>query len=236
MKIRCLIVEDEPKALNLLQEYVEQVNYLELIHTSLNAIDAINFANSTNVDLVFLDINLPDLSGLEVAALLKEKAKIIFTTAYSEFAVESYEQNATDYLLKPITFNRFLKAVQKATKAIKEEELNTEKKKTSSLDTFLVKNGKKIIQLRWSEIYYIEGMKEYVRIFTVGTSTMVYKRMKEIEILYPSNFSRVHNSYIINTNFIKKVENNHIHILDKTIPLGRKYREQFLKELQEKML
>ena len=155
MIIKCLIVEDEPKALCLLQEYVEQVNYLELIHTSLNAIDAINYANSQKVDLVFLDINLPDLSGLEVATLLKEKTKIIFTTAYSEYAVESYEQNATDYLLKPITFNRFLKAVQKATKAIKEEEVNTEKVKISSQDTFLVKDGKKIIQLRWCDIYYI---------------------------------------------------------------------------------
>ncbi len=236
MKVKCLIVEDEPKALSLLQEYVEQVNYLELMHTSLDAIDAINYANSKEVDLVFLDINLPDLSGIEVAALLKDKAKIIFTTAYSEYAVESYEQNATDYLLKPITFNRFLKAVQKAMNALKEEKKNKVKKKEVFRDTFLVKSGKKIIQLRWSDIYYIEGMKEYVRIFSAGNTTMVYKRMKEIEILHPSTFFRVHNSFIINSDFIKKIENNHIHILDKTIPLGRKYRDRFLKELQDKML
>ena len=235
MKIRCIIVEDEPKAMSLLQEYVEQVEFLKLLHCSSDAVDALNFANRNEVDLVFLDINLPDLSGLELADLLKEHIKIIFTTAYSEYAVQSYEQNAIDYLLKPITFSRFLKAVQKAKAALKAIEKDEEEKKAFT-DAFLVKSGKKVIQLHWSGICYLEGMKEYVTLVSPGTKTMVYKRMKEFEALQPPGFARVHNSYIVNTGFIQKIEDNHIYILDKVIPIGKKYRDEFLKQLHKRFI
>lgn len=236
MKIRCIVVEDEPKAMSLLQEYVEQVEFLELLHCSSDAVDALNYANRNEVDLVFLDINLPGLSGLELADLLKERIKIIFTTAYSEYAVQSYEQNAVDYLLKPITFSRFLKAVQKVKTALKISEKNEEETKKAFTDAFLVKSGKKVIQLHWSEIYYLEGMKEYVTLVSPSTKTIVYKRMKEFEALHPSGFARVHNSYIVNTSFIQKIEDNHIYILDKAIPIGKKYRDEFLKQLHNRFI
>ena len=234
MKIRCIIVEDEPKAMSLLQEYVEQIEFLELLHSATDAVDALNYANRNEVDLVFLDINLPDLSGLELAELLKERIRIIFTTAYSEFAVQSYEQNAVDYLLKPITFSRFLKAVQKAKAALKAG--GKEEKKEATADAFLVKSGKKVIQLHWSNICYLEGMKEYVTLVSPTTKTIVYKRMKEFEALHPAGFARIHNSYIINTSFIQKIEDNHIYISDKAIPIGKKYRDEFLKQLQRRFL
>lgn len=235
MKIRCIIVEDEPKAMSLLQEYVEQLSFLELVHSSSDAVDALNYASKHEVDLIFLDINLPGLSGLELAGLLKERVKIIFTTAYSEYAVQSYEQNAVDYLLKPITFNRFLKAAQKTKTALEAITTHAEGDKHLA-DAFLVKSGKKIIQLHWSGIYYLEGMKEYVTLVSREGKTMVYKRMKEFEALHPPGFARVHNSYIVNTSFIQKIEDNHIYMLDKAIPIGKKYRDEFLKQLHDRFI
>ena len=235
MTIRCIIVEDEPKASSLLKEYVEQVNFLELMHSSADAVDALNYASRNEVDLVFLDINLPGLSGLELAGLLKEQVKVIFTTAYSEFAVQSYEHSAADYLLKPITFNRFLKAVQKAKMALESGKNGEEENKPFS-DTFLVKSGKKIVQLQWSNICYLEGMKEYVRLVSETGKTTVYKRMKEFESLFPLGFARVHNSYIVNTHFIRQIEDNHVYLLDKKIPIGRKYRDEFLKKLRNSFI
>ena len=236
MKIRCLIVEDEPKAMSLLQEYTRQVQFLELVHCSTAAVDALNYANRNEVDLVFLDINLPDLSGLELASLIKERIKIIFTTAYSEYAVQSYEQNAIDYLLKPITFSRFLQAVQKAKTVLEAAQKGTDDEDKAFADAFLVKSGKKILQLHWSGMCYLEGMKEYVTLVSPTAKTIVYKRMKEFEALHPPGFVRVHNSYILNTNFIQKIEDNHVYVLDKAIPIGKKYREQFLKQLHNRLI
>ena len=233
--IRCIIVEDEPKARNLLQEYVEQVDFLELKHSSADAVNALNYANRNEVDLVFLDISLPGLSGIELAGLLREHIKIIFTTAYSEYAVQSYEHHAIDYLLKPITFSRFLKAVKKAEAAV-----NSGKSQKgvgeSSAGAFLVKSGKKVVQLHWPDICYLEGMKEYVTLVSESGKTIVYKRMKEFEALLPSGFTRVHNSYIVNTGYIRKIEDNHIYVPDKAIPIGKKYRAQFLKQLQDRFI
>lgn len=235
MTIRCIIVEDEPKARSLLQDYVGQVAFLELVHSSADAVDALNYASRNEVDLVFLDINLPGLSGLELAGLLKEEVKIVFTTAYSEFAVQSYEHNAVDYLLKPIIFNRFLKSVQKA-KAALESGTNYEEGEKPISDTFFVKSGKKIVQLQWPKICYLEGMKEYVTLVSEAGKTIVYKRMKEFEMLHPPGFIRVHNSYIVNIHFIRQIEDNHICLLDKRIPIGKKYRDEFLKKLDDRLI
>lgn len=235
MKIGCLIVEDEPKAMKLLQEYVEQVDFLNLLSSFSDPIDALNYANNNPVDLIFLDINLPTLSGLELAALLKKEVKIIFTTAYSQYGAQSYEHNAIDYLLKPITFARFLKAVQKM-KGEQPAKINSEIKDDILSNSFLVKSGKKIIQLQWSNLYFLEGMKEYVQLISATSKTMVYKRMKDFEAIIPSNFERIHHSFIINTKFIQRIEDNHVYILDKAIPIGKKYKEGFFKKLNDKFI
>ncbi|WP_373521748.1 LytR/AlgR family response regulator transcription factor [Aquiflexum sp.] len=235
MKIKCLIVEDEPKAMKLLQEYVEQVDFLDLLFSFSDPVDALNYSNNNSVDLIFLDINLPAFSGLELAALLKAEVKIIFTTAYSQYAAQSYEHNTTDYLLKPITFARFLKAVQKV-KNEQPKNINLDGKENDLSNTFFVKSGKKIIPLQWSNLYLLEGMKEYVLLITATSKTIVYKRMKDFEAIIPSDFTRIHNSFIINNSFIQRIEDNHVYILDKAIPIGKKYKESFYEKLNDKFI
>lgn len=235
MKIGCIIIEDEPKALKLLQEYVEQVDFLDLLFSSPDPIDALNYVNNNPVDLVFLDINLPSLSGLELAPLFQKEVQIIFTTAYSQYAAQSYEYSAIDYLLKPITFVRFLKAVQKI-KNEQPKKIDSEIRDDIVLNSFLVRSGKKIIPLQWSDLYFLEGMKEYVLLVSATSRTMVYKRMKDFEEIIPSDFERIHNSFIINTKFIQRIEDNHVFILDKAIPIGKKYKESFYEKLKDRFI
>ncbi|MBC5992193.1 LytR/AlgR family response regulator transcription factor [Pontibacter cellulosilyticus] len=234
MNIKCLIVEDEPKAASLLEEYIHNISFLELCHKANNAMEALDYLNTAQVDLAFMDINMPGLSGLDLSDLLKGKLKVIFTTAYSEYAVQSYEKNAIDYLLKPITFQRFMQASLKAKEAIKLA--NKAEGKEESKDTIFLKSGKKIVQLNWSEIYYLEGYQEYVAVVTDHEKILVYKRMKEMEKLLPPQFMRVHNSFIVNITKVKKVEDNHIYILEREIPVSRKYKEGFYDGLQNNML
>lgn len=236
MKIHCIVVEDEPKALGLLQEYIAKVDALILKESFHNPLDALNYCNSNEVDLVFLDINLPGISGLELSTLLPERTKIIFTTAYSEFAIQSYETNAVDYLLKPITFSRFLKAVNKASLLQEDRKKAGEDRPDTSSETFFVKSGKKIVHLRWAEICYVEGMKEYILIVTSSSKTIVYKRMKEFEEIHPKNFLRIHNSFIINMDFIQKVEDNHVFMLGRALSVGKKYKNELLELLSKKFL
>ena len=231
MKINCMIVEDEPKAMSLLIEYIEKVSYLDLIKTTDDPYEALEFAENHKVDLIFLDINLPDLSGLDLSDLIKGKTMVIFTTAYSEYAVESYEKNAVDYLLKPITFNRFLQAVKKSKDLFEAEN----KISAHAEESFFLKSGKKFIHLNWSDIYYIEGYKEYISVVTKENKTLIYKRMKEMESLSP-DLIRVHNSFIINIEKIHKIEDNHIHILDKKVPIGKKYKDDFLIKLRKRLI
>lgn len=234
MKLGCIIIEDEPKALKLLQEYVEQVDYLDLLFSSSDPLDALNFTGNHPVDLVFLDINLPTLSGIELASLFKKEIKIVFTTAYSQYAAQSYEHSTIDYLLKPITFSRFLKAVQKA----RNEHLKNinPEIRDNTYDSFFVKSGKKIIQLQWSNLYYLEGMKEYVLLVSPTSKTMIFKRMKDLEAIIPLDFERIHNSFIVNIRFIQRIEDNQVFILNKGIPIGKKYKESFYEKLNEKFI
>ena len=234
MKIRCVIVEDEPKALQLIEEYVAQINFLELVGKAHTPLLILDFLRTNKIDLLFLDINLPGISGMELTDMLEKDIKIIFTTAYSQYALKSYEKNAVDYLLKPITFHRFLQAALKARNII--ETSRKAKEGANSPDSFFVKSGKKIIHLQWSEIYYIEGYKEYITIVTDTARILVYKRMKDIEEYNVGNLIRVHNSYIINLEKIQKLEDNHIYIKDKVIPIGRTYKEEFTKKLQRRII
>jgi len=235
MKLKCVIVEDEPKAMSLLLEYIEQVDFLKLLFYSSDPVDALNYTMNNKVDLIFVDINLPTFSGLELAALLNEQTHVIFTTAYSQYAVQSYEYNAADYLLKPITFTRFLKAVQKI-KDNQRSQKSSLQKEDELADNFFVKSGKKIIQLQWSEIQYLEGTQEYVTLVTSVSKIFVYKRMKEFEAISPQDFQRIHNSYIINTRFIERIEDNQVFISKKAIPIGKKYKNLFSEKLNRKLL
>jgi two-component system, LytTR family, response regulator len=231
MKIRCLIVDDEPYAVNLLAEYISQVSSLVLVKKCYNALEALEFLKDNKADLIFLDINMPQLSGMQLTSLLPGGQLFIFTTAYSEFAVESYEKNAVDYLLKPITFDRFLKAVNKAIPMIQAPAADP-----AFSNKLFLKTGRTIIQLNYHDVWFVEGLKDYVLFHTAQGKHIVYKRMKELEESLPSQFSRVHNSYIINQDHLQKIEDNHICIEGNRIPVSEKYRESFFKKVNHKLL
>ena len=230
MKLSCMIVDDEPFAVNLLEEYIAQVPSLQLMFKCYNAMEALEFLKLHTVDLLFIDINMPQLTGMQLVPLLPAGQLFIFTTAYSEFAIESYEKDAVDYLLKPVTFDRFLKAVNKVMKLKKDPGQDIDD------DTIYLKSGKVMVQLQYDAILFIEGLKDYVLFHTLSGNHIVYKRMKELEENLPAQFSRVHNSYIINRSHIQKIEDNHAVIKEKRIPVSEKYREIFLKNIHDKLL
>lgn len=240
MKIRCLVVDDEPLAVSLLSDYIAQVPFLELVHTCYHAMEALTFLHQNSVDLIFLDINMPHLSGMELSNLLGRKQKIIFTTAYSHYAVESYEKNAIDYLLKPITFERFVKAASKAWDSLPNlptaEKVEENPSQLQTPPSIFLKTGKSVVKVALDNIDYIEGLKDYV-LFVVGAEKhIVYKRMKDLESGLPPHFLRIHNSYIVNINNIEKIENNHVFIREIKISISEKYRDSFTKKIQEKLL
>lgn len=234
MKIQCMVIDDEPYAVNLLEEYILQVPYLQLQHKCYHALEALEILKGSRPDLIFLDINMPHLSGMQLASLLPPKQRFIFTTAYSEFAAESYEKNAVDYLVKPITFDRFLKAVMKASQLLSVS--NDQSQPAIAPQKLFLKTGRAIVQLEYQEVFLIEGLKDYVVFHTSSGKHVVYKRMKELEETLPANFSRIHLSYIVNRDHIKRIEDNHIFINQERIPVGEKYREQFLEKINKGLL
>ncbi|MDJ1470108.1 response regulator transcription factor [Cytophagaceae bacterium DM2B3-1] len=233
MNITCLIVDDEPNAVNLLQEYIRQIPFLTLSHQCYDAAEVLEYLQTHQVDLIFLDINMPGISGMELTEFLSKGQKIIFTTAYTQYAIESYEKNAIDYLLKPITFKRFSQAIAKLHSGY----LSTGTPQVNSdTDYFFVKSGKQFLRLEYDSISYFEGWKEYVSLYTQDSKILVYKRMKELEDSLPDYFQRVHHSYIINIHAIHKIEDNHIYIQEVRIPISEKYRTAFMQIVQQKLL
>ena len=237
MPITCLIIDDEPLAVNLLQQYVEAVPYLQLAGKCYNALEALPFLHRNKVDLLFLDINMPRLSGIELAKTLSAQQKLIFTTAYSEYAVESYDLNAIDYLLKPVTFDRFLIAVNKAVDFFKVNE--TEQHfvvPDQEMEQFFIKSGKAMVQISFRDVLYIEGLKDYVVFHTENAKHLVYKRMKELEAILPDHFFRVHNSFIINRQHVTRIEEHQVHIRSEKLPVSEKYRDLFYHSIQKNIL
>jgi DNA-binding LytR/AlgR family response regulator len=234
MTISCLIIEDEPNAAKLIEKYISQIPFLQLKDVCRDGPSALSFLNTQKADVIFLDINLPGISGIELTKLLSIH-NIIFITAYSQYAAESYNLNAIDYLLKPVSFERFFKAVTK-TKQIIEHHANPSSENSFQNDFVFLKTGKKIIYVEFSMIMYIEGMKEYVIVITPAGKNIIYKRMKELEKSLPEYFIRVHNSYIINIQFITKIEENHVFISNARIPISTKYKEAFLKQINKRIL
>lgn len=235
MKITCLIVDDEPNAVNLLKEYIGQVAFLEVAHVCYDALEALTYLRTHSVDLLLLDINMPGLSGMELTVLLPPQQKIIFTTAYAEYALESYEKNAVDYLLKPIPFRRFLQAVLKLQGQTSEPDV-AEELTTATEDYFFTKSGKQIVRVEYKNILYVEAWKEYVLMFTTVGKLVLYKRMKELEELLPVGFQRIHHSYIVNGAAIEKIEDNHVCIAEARLPISDKYRSAFMQFIQQKLI
>lgn len=233
--IKCLVVDDEPLAVQLLEDYISQTDFLQLVHKCYHAMDALRFIKMQPVDLLFMDINMPKLTGMEMVSLLPASQAVIFTTAYSEYAVQSYEKNAVDYLLKPITFERFMRAATRAEKLISGERTISTGIDSPDSSAVFIKSGKSLVKLALEKILFIEGMKDYVTFHTADEKLVAYKRMKELEESLPTNFLRVHNSYIINLRFVDKYEDSHVTISSARIPVSEKYRDQFLERINSRL-
>lgn len=232
--IKCIAVDDEPLALNKLTGYISRIPFLKLVASCQDAFEAMKVLSEEEINLIFLDINMPDLNGLDLARSLVIKPMLIFTTAYSEYAIEGFRLNAVDYLLKPFEFHDLLKAADKAQKLF-ESKTNTspdiELIQTGSENSLFVKANYKVIRINLPDIKYIEGMSEYLRIFIEGEDKpiMTLLSMKKIEERLPINmFMRVHRSYIINLQKISEVSRLRI-VFDKNvyIPVGENYKEKF---------
>ena len=221
-KITCIIIEDEPLAAKVLADYISQVPFLELKATLKDAILATEFLRENSVDLIFLDIHLPRLKGMAFLKTLSHPPAVIITTAYHQYAVEGFELNVVDYLLKPIAFERFLIAVGKVKLRQREKTITAE---TSIKDYLIVNVQKKKVKINFADILYIESQREYVKIVTSKREYLSKLSTREIESSLPSNlFKRVHRSFIISVNKIESYTAEEIEINGKSIPVGRDYR------------
>ena len=204
--INCLIVDDEQHSIDVLKHYIEQCDLLELTATTTNAIEALNIVNTGKIDLLFQDIHMPEISGLEVVKAIGDKCCVILTTAYKDYALDGYELGVIDYLLKPIAYPRFMLAVQKAAEKINQSSISN---KAKSEPVFMyVKTGQKnnVIKINFDDIDYIEGLKNYVAIFHSGEKTVAYLSMKDLEATLPADkFFRVHKSFIISLERISRL-------------------------------
>jgi DNA-binding LytR/AlgR family response regulator len=229
-----MIVDDEPNAVNLLEVLIGQTTSWQLVARCYNALEAIAFLKDNRVDLLFLDINMPMLNGMELAALLSEETAIVFTTAYFEHAAESYSFNTIDYLLKPITLKRFLAATKKVEAYFRPRMPATDKPVEGGNEYFFVKSGTELRKILLPEILFFESRKEYVRVVTQTFEVLTYRRLKDIEAQLPMPFARVHHSYIVNIRQLNKIQDNHIHIGDIQIPIGEKFRDGLMEMIRKK--
>lgn len=237
MELNCLIVDDEPLALDLLEAYVKRTPFLNLKGKCSNALEVLQVLKEQEVDLLFLDIQMPELSGLELSRLIDNRIKIIFTTAFEQYALEGFKVDALDYLLKPISYPEFLKATNKALQWF-EMSRNTSSKIVEEGDDIFVKSDYKLVKLQLYKIQYIEGLKDYVKIYVDDRPQPVVAllSMKMFEEMLPSSFIRVHRSFIVNLDKITVIERNRI-VFGKTyIPVSDSYKDKFLEFINRRTL
>lgn len=232
MKIKCVLIDDEPLAIKVLLNYFENFSDFEVIGTFNNSLDGLEFINSNNVDAVFLDINMPMMTGFELISLIENKTRIVITTAFREFAAESYDLEVLDYLVKPIPLPRFIKCIHKI-----EAEYNLKnniKIENHRVEPHLfIKVDKKMVKINIDEILFVEGMKEYIKVVTPEKTYITHKSLTSLtEELPTDRFMRIHKSYTIALNKVKSIEGNRIQISSYTIPIGRNYS----KEVKSKIL
>jgi two-component system, LytTR family, response regulator len=242
MKITCVAIDDEPLALDIVKDYASKVPYLDFIRTFSNAIESIDFCKSNPVDLVFLDIQMEELTGVQWLKIINPRPLVIFTTAYDSFALQGYELDVVDYLLKPISFERFLKAVDKVYEKLRVEKMIQHPPievpaMSSQDDYFFVKTEFRLEKVGFDEILYIEGMGDYLRIVTPNKRIMTLQNFKKMEeILSPQRFCRVHKSYIVAMDKIESIERNRIRMAGQLIPVSDSYRKVFFSMLERKKL
>jgi two-component system, LytTR family, response regulator len=230
---RCVIVDDEPLAIEIIETYISQIKDAVLIEKFTDPVEAFTFLQKNPVDVLLLDLNMPMLNGMELLKSLKQKPAIIITTAYRDFAVESFELDVLDYLVKPIAFPRFLKAVNKAinisTQTGSEPVVSESKEEVNIL---WLKVDKKLIPVTVSEILYVESLKDYVRVVTATQKLVVYHTLQALlEKLPEPEFIRIHKSFIVQVNKVESIEGNMVHIKNVTLPIGRNFRKGLLEKV-----
>jgi len=228
--IKCIIVEDERLAQQVVEAYIKRTTQFELLAVCSNALEAREALNKQQVDLIFLDIQLPGMTGLNFLRTLEKPPLVILTTAYPDYALESYEFNVIDYLLKPFSYERFLKAVNK----IVEGGLLTQKTAITN-DHMYIKSSGKFIRVNFADIIYIEGMKDYLKICTSTANIVTLQTMNEMErSLPPTQFIRAHKSYIVSLQYIKSIYGNNIETARLTIPIGINYKEKVMQLISKR--
>lgn len=228
MNLKCIIIEDEPLAANVMKDYIQQVPFLELIAVCNDAISAMQKLSEHQIDLMFLDLHLPKVKGLDFLAAIKNPPKVIITTAYHEFAVESYKYQVLDYLLKPIEFERFVTSVLKALPV----DSKSDNQKTNEPEFLFFTVNKKRAKIQVSEILYIESQKENIKIVLREKTIITRHSISELEKTLPSDFIRIHRSFIISKNKIDTFDSQSVEIQNKSIPIGRNYKN-YIKDLLE---
>jgi len=239
--MKTIIVDDEPLALEILEEFINKVPELKLVKKCQNAIEAGEILRKQDIDLVFLDIQMPQLTGIEFVKSLTKPPKIIFTTAYSQYALEGFELNAVDYLLKPISFDRFMKAVNKALPQAQAAGNADHEEIEAGPDFIFVKADKKLVRLKYNEIQYVEGLKDYVIIKTDTGRVITLQTMKSLEEKLPTPpFMRIHRSYIVNLDKIIAVVGNMVEVMEKgqpkSLPVGKNYRDELERVVEKNRL
>ncbi|WP_452225007.1 LytR/AlgR family response regulator transcription factor [Lacinutrix chionoecetis] len=234
--IKCLIVDDEPPAIRLLEKYVAKVPFLELASATTSSLEALSIIEKGDINLLFLDIQMPDLTGIQLSKIVKGKTKIIFTTAYPQFALESYELNAIDYLLKPFEFERFYQAILKVKDDVKPTEVLAQPQTDTYL--FIKTDGKNNFEKVFvNDICYIEGLKNYVAIHLKDKQIITHNTLKSIEEFLPSTeFIKVHKSYIVSLQHIKKTDSLSVYVNDNALPIGDTYKKTFFNTIQRMKL
>jgi len=232
--VRCLVVDDEPQAREVIKRYIEQVPILELAGETTNALDALRLLREQPVDLLFLDIDMPQLKGIDLIRILKDPPKVILTTAHAEYALESYELNVVDYLLKPIQLERFLKAVQKV---IHTDGINvdsyTAMGKPDTKPFVYFRADRKMVKVLLDEILYIESMKDYIKVITIQGTVITKQSISSVEALLPeSHFIRAHRSFIIALTHIRSYTGELVDIDGVEVPIGKLYRQSVLNALE----
>ncbi len=242
MKITCIAVDDEPLALQKMHDYILRVGYLELLAEFDNAIEALEYLKTNKVDLMFLDIQMEELTGVQMLEAMKDKPKVVFTTAYHEYAIKGYELDVCDYLLKPISFSRFLQSCEKIHNMLDTDFENeyqppTHNENTQLNEFFFIKNGSVTQKVKVDEILYVEGMKDYLMVHTYNEKVMTLLSFKKLELslTYPQ-FVRIHKSYLVAVDKITSIERNRVTIGGVILPVGESYRRQFFKVIEENKL
>ncbi len=237
MKLKCIIIDDEPIARKVLQEFIEEIDYLELKGHAENPLKAMPLLTNNDIDIIFLDINMPKITGINYLKNSRNKASVIMTTAYAEYAVEAYELDVTDYLVKPISFERFLKACNKA-REIREFKNVSQGQGLNPNDHFFIKCNGQIEKVFYDDLIYAEAMLNYVMLYTHSKKMMVYVTIKSLEEQLPAGiFIKVHKSFIVNINKVKSIEGNILDIGNQKIPISQNLKEKVIAEIvKDKMI